>query len=190
MGDKIPLMNTEQTERLFNTERKGQSAIEYLMTYGWMLLVVAIVGGAIFATVQGQCTQSSSGFTGQDIQVADFGVTGGDTLTVELRNAGAERITVNQLTMTNTDDEVQVVTNSTASYYDADTTDSSAQNVGSAIGSDNQIDVGDSTTFTLPNVESTEGCNTFDFAVDYDQGNLDNQRLAGTLTDSIQFFAP
>lgn len=31
---------------------KGQSAIEYLMTYGWMLLVVAIVGGAIITTVQ------------------------------------------------------------------------------------------------------------------------------------------
>lgn len=30
---------------------KGQSAIEYLMTYGWMLLVIAIVGGAIYAEV-------------------------------------------------------------------------------------------------------------------------------------------
>jgi len=33
---------------------KGQSAIEYLMTYGGMLLVVAIVGGAIITTVQDQ----------------------------------------------------------------------------------------------------------------------------------------
>ena len=32
---------------------KGQSAIEYLMTYGWMLLVVAVTGAAIFATVGG-----------------------------------------------------------------------------------------------------------------------------------------
>lgn len=31
----------------------GQSAIEYLMTYGWMLLVVAIVGGTIFSVVDG-----------------------------------------------------------------------------------------------------------------------------------------
>jgi fucose permease len=43
----------------FFTSRKGQSAIEYLMTYGWMLLVVAIVGGAVITTVQNnqnECT--------------------------------------------------------------------------------------------------------------------------------------
>ena len=37
---------------------KGQTAIEYLMTYGWMLLVVAIVGGAIITTVQGDSVPS------------------------------------------------------------------------------------------------------------------------------------
>lgn len=33
-------------------ETETPSAIEYLMVYGWMLLVIAIVGGAIFATIQ------------------------------------------------------------------------------------------------------------------------------------------
>ena len=41
---------------------KAQSAIEYLMTYGWMLLVVAIVGGAIFSVAQGQAVVESTGF--------------------------------------------------------------------------------------------------------------------------------
>jgi len=31
---------------------KGQSAIDYLLTYGWMLIVVAIVVGAVITTVQ------------------------------------------------------------------------------------------------------------------------------------------
>ena len=34
-----------------NNMRKGQAAIEFLMTYGWMLLVVLIVGALIFSFV-------------------------------------------------------------------------------------------------------------------------------------------
>jgi len=29
---------------------KGQSAIEYLMSYGWIILLVAIIGGAVVAS--------------------------------------------------------------------------------------------------------------------------------------------
>ncbi len=183
MGDKIPLMNTEQSERLFNTERKGQSAIEYLMTYGWMLLVVAIVGGAIFATVQGQCTQSSSGFTGQDIQVADFGVSS-NGLQVELRNAGADRINASAIVITNTDtgDSVSLARPSaadsgTANYDIGAQTDSG----------ETTIDVGDTTVYNIPDLVETEGCNTFDLSVTYDQGNLEDQSVTGTLTDAMEF---
>jgi hypothetical protein len=31
---------------------EDKSALDYLMTYGWMVLVVAIVGAAIFASLQ------------------------------------------------------------------------------------------------------------------------------------------
>lgn len=46
---------------------KGQSAIEYLMTYGWMLLVVAVVGATVFSVTQGRSVSSVSGFTGSDV---------------------------------------------------------------------------------------------------------------------------
>jgi uncharacterized protein (UPF0333 family) len=36
---------------MLNTKKKGQAAIEFLMTYGWMLLVVLIVGALIFSFV-------------------------------------------------------------------------------------------------------------------------------------------
>jgi len=36
---------------VFNNNKKGQAAIEFLMTYGWMLLVVLIVGALIFSFV-------------------------------------------------------------------------------------------------------------------------------------------
>jgi len=35
----------------YNNKKKGQAAIEFLMTYGWMLLVVLIVGALIFSFV-------------------------------------------------------------------------------------------------------------------------------------------
>lgn len=36
---------------VFKNKKKGQAAIEFLMTYGWMLLVVLIVGALIFSFV-------------------------------------------------------------------------------------------------------------------------------------------
>jgi len=36
---------------VLNFNKKGQAAIEFLMTYGWMLLVVLIVGALIFSFV-------------------------------------------------------------------------------------------------------------------------------------------
>ncbi|MDA3855802.1 MAG: hypothetical protein PF569_06065 [Candidatus Woesearchaeota archaeon] len=36
---------------VFNNSKRGQAAIEFLMTYGWMLLVVLIVGALIFSFV-------------------------------------------------------------------------------------------------------------------------------------------
>lgn len=73
---------------------KGQSAIEYLMTYGWMLLVVAIIGGAIYAVVQGSGIQSVSGFTGTEVTIDDFGMNSDDELTLAMRNAAADEIRV------------------------------------------------------------------------------------------------
>ena len=53
----------------------GQSAIEYLMTYGWMLLVVAIVGGSVFSVFNQENLETVSGFQGDDVLVDNFGTT-------------------------------------------------------------------------------------------------------------------
>jgi hypothetical protein len=180
MGDKIPLMNKKQTERLFYNERKGQSAIEYLMTYGWMLLVVAIVGGAIFATVQGQCTQSSSGFTGQDVQIAEFGVSGEDELQIELQNTGADSVVVNNITFTDQDDETAALDSSNVYYVDDSDT------VQYFNTSELDIGVGTSESVFVEGVGNADGCNTFNLDIDYDMGNLQDQFVSGTLTDSME----
>ncbi|PSH02397.1 MAG: hypothetical protein BRC26_00760 [Nanohaloarchaea archaeon QH_8_44_6] len=140
-------------------KRKGQSAIEYLMTYGWMLLVVAIVGGAIFATVQGQCTTSTSGFSTSDVRVADFATTSSGELAFELRNAAANPVNV---------------------------TDISVEGNSGAI-TEAVIPVGSSSTFsTSIGATSVDGCNDFDLSISYDvEDGIGDQVVNGTMTDSI-----
>ena len=54
--------------------KKGQSATEYLMTYGWALLAIAIVGALLYMYVfsnKGNCTQKVSGFNDQGVVVLE-----------------------------------------------------------------------------------------------------------------------
>ena len=66
--------------------RKAQSALEYLMTYGWAILIIVIVGAALFAlgvfNPQGTSAMSVSGIT--DFQIVDAGITTDGNLTLIL----------------------------------------------------------------------------------------------------------
>lgn len=144
-------------------QRKGQSAIEYLTTYGWMLLVIAIVGGAIFTTVQGNTNvQSSSGFTGEDIQVENFGLDNNDDLQIEFRSQASGQVTLEEVTLY--DDNGN--SNSTAPATD--------------------IGVGETSTVTLTGVGSGDTSDTFDLEVRYDAGELNNLTINGTITGEYQ----
>ena len=52
-------------------KRKGQSATEYLMTYGWALLAIAVVGGLLYMYVfsNKECTQVVKGFSSPGVVV-------------------------------------------------------------------------------------------------------------------------
>ncbi|MFT4892391.1 MAG: hypothetical protein ACI8Z7_000163 [Candidatus Nanohaloarchaea archaeon] len=155
------------TQKFRLSTSKGQSAIEYLMTYGWMLLVVAIVGGAIFATVQDSqqsCEQQINDIesTQQAFGVSDFSATN-ESLNVQLENNQQEDINVTSVTV---------------GTYEADETASGAVTLG----------FGDSAQFTIGEItHSEEGCNTFDISVEYDEGGLDSEdsgSLQGQMADS------
>ena len=151
-------------------KRKGQSAIEYLMTYGWMLLVVAIVGGAIFATVQGQCQQATSGFSGTDVRIDDFGVNSDGQLQMQLRNGASDPINVTAITVTSQ-------TNTDVS----ESVDGTVEQMG--VGSESTATIGAVADSPFSNVD---GCNTFEVEMTYDVvGGLSDQQISGTLTDSI-----
>ena len=77
--------------------RKGQGAMEYLMTYGWAILVVVIVGIVLWRSgIFGMVTCSTTGFT--NIRVDDYVFKSTNPSTVVWANAVGRP--VKQLNMT------------------------------------------------------------------------------------------
>lgn len=139
---------------------KGQSSLEYLSTYGWMLGVVAIAGAAIFATVQGQCVQSTGGFTGQDIMIENFGH-GENGLSMELRNGDASTVEIKELSVKRGD----LSRNLTETFT---------------------VDVGETEVRNLPSFTESDGCNTFNVKIVYDTGAIQNSTVEGTITGNLE----
>ena len=143
------------------SSKKGQSAIEYLMTYGWMLLVVAIIGGAIFSVVQSQNVESTSGFTGSDIQIEDFGLTSNDTFDLNLRNANSEPLEIKNITVSDGQDTLKWN--------------------GSA-----NIPVTDTNIVSLENISEADSTNNLDVTITYDRGNLPDIQSSGEITGNYE----
>lgn len=141
-------------------ERKGQSAIEYLTTYGWMLLVIAIVGGAIFTTVQNSSQiQSTSGLANADVRIDNFGVTSSG-LELELRGAAQDQVENVNVTL----------------FRDGNVAQTSPEPT---------IPVGQTETVTASNIVSSENTNTFTLQIEYDVGGLTGLTTNGTITDRM-----
>ncbi len=75
----------------FFKTRKAQSATEYLMTYGWAILAIAIVGALLYTQVFStkKCAEGANGFPmagGVSIDGNQFTVTAAGNIQVKLRN--------------------------------------------------------------------------------------------------------
>ena len=143
----------------------GQSAIDYLMTYGWMLLVVAITGGAIFATVGSQSTDSVSGFSGSDVVVDEFGVSSDDEIGLSARNGAANEIVISKFNVSDPDGGEWVYKEFTG---------------------DNRISVGSEKVFELPNVTRGDGSNSLNVDIMYDSAGLTNLSQGGSISGDLE----
>jgi hypothetical protein len=148
--------------------RKGQSAIEYLTTYGWMLLVVAIVGGAIFTTVQNQANlQTSSGFAGADVGIGTFAPNGSGGLVMEIEATGSSDVEIENVTMLDPDtDEI--------AFADPATVPSDF------------VPLGESAEVTLATVNSATANGEFPVNISYDTRELTGLQATGTATGSFE----
>ncbi|MDY6788714.1 MAG: hypothetical protein SVV03_02000 [Candidatus Nanohaloarchaea archaeon] len=74
--------------------RKGQSAIEYLTTYGWALLAIVIVGAVLVNLgVFNQCQKATPRFSGQPASIDAWAYTGSDAIDMSIR-AASEKVNV------------------------------------------------------------------------------------------------
>ncbi len=65
--------------------RKGQSAIEYLSTYGWALLAIVIVGAVLLQMgIFDQCNKMQPMFTGELLDINDWDFVGEDEISIEI----------------------------------------------------------------------------------------------------------
>ena len=139
---------------------KAQSAIEYLMTYGWMLLVVAIAGGAIFSMTN-VGTESVSGFQGQNVIVENFGMNeyGGLELLVLRTNPQVDEISNISV------DNVEVPVNL-------------------------EFPSGNNDDVLPPYVVEDSGTNNLNLDLIYNQESLDNVVSSGSLTGGYDAEVP
>jgi len=116
-------------------QMKGQAALDFLMTYGWAILLVILVAGALFALgifdVGSMVGNKAVGFT--QVSVKAFKVASDGTLTVKLENDVGSKIDINYVNAT----------------YQTTTVGNSSPSVSNlAVGaSTNTITVGDLGTF-------------------------------------------
>ncbi|MEM7815876.1 MAG: hypothetical protein QXN71_02030 [Candidatus Aenigmatarchaeota archaeon] len=82
--------------------KKAQSAMEYLMTYGWAILIVIIVAAALFALgVFNPSTYTGRAATGfGELQAPADWQYSGTTFTIVLRNGVGQDITVSNVSST------------------------------------------------------------------------------------------
>lgn len=127
---------------------KGQSAIEYLTTYGWMVLAVTVAGTTFYSTVDVGCEPSINRVGDTELSLSTVATTT-DGLELELESPSTGEVTVDEVNITNKN-----ITRVNSKKVDAE-----------------------GTNYLVANANKTEGgsCETLNLQVVYDTEYLSNQ---------------
>jgi hypothetical protein len=137
---------------------KGQSAIEYLMSYGWMLLVVAVIGGAVFSLAEDQTIESVNGFNTANINIEDFGVSSESGLRFSIRGP-LDKTKVTEITV-----------------YDKNN-----QNIKYSL----DRDVSEENILSMPGIVPAENTKELEVEITYNSGKLENLSVSGTVNGKL-----
>lgn len=155
------------------SENKGQSAIEYLMTYGWMLLVVAIIGGLIFTLAQDQDVEEVVGFAGQQVIVENFGVSDDGNLSLQLAHVRRGTAEISNVTVEQ-DDRV--------AYKDLNDGFENAEESGEPLELRSQ----ESVEVQVPEFSRNDTAQRFDVSITYDNEGLTNLQSSGGIVGGLR----
>lgn len=150
---------------------KGQSAIEYLMTYGWMLLVVAVVGGLIITYVSDQDLEEVSGFEGDQIMVENFGTTGDGNLSLQILHA---------------DSGVAEISNVTVRQDDRVAFKDHEEGFDEAEEDKLELQAQESAQVKVPEFYRNETAQSYQVEILYDKGGLENLISQGRITGGLR----
>lgn len=134
-------------DRFASTTRKGQSAIEYLTTYGWALLAIVIVGAVLMqmGIFSGQCPTADT-FTADDVGFGTWAVNTNGDIVMSIENRQQSSITVQSINFTASDG----------------TTAFEATTVGVSVSGGQTSD-----SITVTNQNPINGCETLDVTIQY-----------------------
>ena len=142
-------------------KNKGQSSIEYLTTYGWMLLAVGITGGAIFSVAGNQNLETVKGFSETDVTVEDFAVTTDGGFDIILKNTGSETVTINSVNISENGDWSQWA-------------------------GTQEIKVSNTQSVALANITESQNSDNLEITINYDIGGLEGLQTSGVITGGFQ----
>lgn len=146
-------------------ELKGQSAVEYLMSYGWMILIALTAAGALYAVIGNQCTESVQGLSTTDVSINNFGLDSDQNLSLVVQN--------------NVNREVEIV------EYDVNISGNDAVFPASEVEGDTILQPTSSTEANLPSFKQGNECASIDIRIRYLDSTLGNQTITGTITTTI-----
>lgn len=140
---------------------KAQSAIEYLITYGWALIALSAVTGAVYPMINEQCADNATGFLGDVIEVDSFAVSNQELL-IEIENTETEIVEINRIEVD--DGESFRVLNPNNEFLGP-----------------REEDLVD-----ILGVESGETCNDIEITITFDVGPLENQVSTGEIQSNLE----
>ena len=83
--------------------RKGQAALDFLMTYGWAIALVVIIAAVLFSLgvfdVGNFVGNKAAGFSG--VAVKGWNLASDGTFTMKVSNQVGQKISINSITVTN-----------------------------------------------------------------------------------------
>jgi PKD repeat protein len=141
----------------------GQSSIEYLTTYGWMVVAVSIVGGTIYTQidVSDGCTLGTSGFSPPFPTVTETYQYDNGTVFLEVTNPGEDSIELSNITV------------------------SQGNRTLGAIGINREI-IGEGTEPISTNrFQTSENCNERTLQINYESDTLQGLTAEGTIQGKI-----
>lgn len=86
----------------FGTSKKGQAALDFLMTYGWAIALVVMIAAVLFALgifdFSNFVGNKASGFSG--VAVSGWNLNSAGTMTMQLTNQAGKRLRIDSVNVT------------------------------------------------------------------------------------------